>query len=57
MTNSTDNFSEIDERKLSLMKVQIMEAERSNNNTKARTKDGMIDLILQTIKNIANRTY
>lgn len=57
MTNSVDNFSEIDEQKLNLMKLQIIEAERNNNNTKARSKDGMVDLILQTIKNIANRAY
>lgn len=48
---------EIDEKKLNQMKCMILEAERNNNNTRAKTNDGMIDLITNTIKNIADRTY
>lgn len=48
---------EIDEKKLNQMKCMILEAERNNNNTRAKTNDGMIDLITSTIKNVADRTY
>lgn len=48
---------EIDEKKLKQMKYMILEAERNNNNTRAKTNDGMIDLITSTIKNVADRTY
>lgn len=48
---------EIDEKKLKQMKYMILEAERNNNNTRARTNDGMIDLITSTIKNVADRIY
>lgn len=48
---------EIDEKKLNQMKCMILEAESNNNNTRAKTNDGMIDLITNTIKNIADRTY
>lgn len=48
---------EIDEKKLDQMKYMILEAERNNNNTRARTKDGMIDLITNTIKSVADKTY
>lgn len=48
---------EIDEDKLNQMKCMILEAERNNNNTRAKTNDGMIDLITSTIKNVADRTY
>ena len=48
---------EIDENKLNQMKCMILEAERNNNNTRAKTNDGMIDLITSTIKNVADRTY
>ena len=47
----------IDEKKLNQMKCMILEAERNNNNTRAKTNDGMIDLITSTIKNVADRTY
>ena len=57
MTNTTSDFSGIDDRKLERMKCEILDAERVNNNTKALTKDKMVDLLLQTIKNIANRAY
>lgn len=57
MTNPAGDFSEVDEQKLNLMKFQILQAERNNNNTKAKTRDGMVELILQTIKTIANKTY
>lgn len=49
--------TEIDEKKLNQMKCMILEAERNNNNTRAKTNDGMIDLITSTIKNVADRTY
>lgn len=49
--------TEIDENKLNQMKCMILEAERNNNNTRAKTNDGMIDLITSTIKNVADRTY
>lgn len=48
---------EIDENKLNQMKCMILEAERNNNNTRAKTNDEMIDLITSTIKNVADRTY
>lgn len=48
---------EIDEQKLNQMKCMILEAERNNNNTQAKTNDGMIDLITNTIKSVADRTY
>lgn len=48
---------EIDENKLNQMKCMILEAERNNNNTRAKANDGMIDLITSTIKNVADRTY
>lgn len=48
---------EIDEKKLDQMKYMILEAERNNNNTRARTNDGMIDLITNTIKSVADKTY
>ena len=48
--------TEIDEKKLNQMTCMILEAER-NNNTRAKTNDGMIDLITSTIKNVADRTY
>lgn len=48
---------EIDEKKLDQMKYMILEAERNNNNTQARTNDGMIDLITNTIKSVADKTY
>lgn len=57
MTNPVGDFSEVDEQKLNQMKLQILQAERNNNNTKAKTRDGMIELILQTIKTIANKAY
>lgn len=49
--------TEIDEKKLNQMKCMILEAERNNNNTRAKTNDGMIDLITSAIKNVADRTY
>lgn len=49
--------TEIDEKKLNQMKCMILEVERNNNNTRAKTNDGMIDLITSTIKNVADRTY
>ena len=49
--------TEIDEKKPNQMKCMILEAERNNNNTRAKTNDGMIDLITSTIKNVADRTY
>ena len=49
--------TEIDEKKLNQMKCMNLEAERNNNNTRAKTNDGMIDLITSTIKNVADRTY
>lgn len=49
--------TEIDEKKLNQMKCMILEAERNNNNTRAKTNDGMIDLITSTIKNVTDRTY
>ena len=49
--------TDIDEKKLNQMKCMILEAERNNNNTRAKTNDGMIDLITSTIKNVADRTY
>lgn len=49
--------TEIDEKKLNQMKCMILEAERNNNNTRAKTNDGMIDLTTSTIKNVADRTY
>lgn len=49
--------TEIDEKKLNQMKCMILEAERNNNNTRAKTNDGMIDLITSSIKNVADRTY
>lgn len=54
--NDTAPF-EIDENKLNQMKCMILEAERNNNNTRAKTNDGMIDLITRTIENVADRTY
>ena len=48
---------EIDEKKLNTMKCMILDAERNNNNTRAKTNDGMINLITSTIKNVADRTY
>lgn len=48
---------EIDEKKLDQMKYMILEAERNNNNTRTRTNDGMIDLITNTIKSVADKTY
>ncbi len=48
---------EIDEKKLDQMKYMILEAERNNNNTRAKTNDGMIDLITNTIKSVADKTY
>lgn len=48
---------EIDEKKLNQMKCMILEAERNNNNTRAKTNDGMIDLIASTIKSVADKTY
>lgn len=57
MTNTAGDFAGIDERKLERMKCEILDAERINNNTKALTRDKMVDLLLQTIKNVANRAY
>lgn len=48
---------EIDEKKFDQMKYMILEAERNNNNTRAKTNDGMIDLITNTIKSVADKTY
>lgn len=48
---------EIDEKKLNKMKCMILDAERNNNNTRAKTNDGMINLITSTIKNVTDRTY
>lgn len=48
---------EIDEKKLTQMKCMILEAERSNNNTRMKTNDGMVDLITHTIKSIADKAY
>ena len=48
---------EIDEKKLNKMKCMILDAEHNNNNTRAKTNDGMINLITSTIKNVADRTY
>ena len=48
---------EIDEKKLDQMKYMILEAERNNNNTRTRTNNGMIDLITNTIKSVADKTY
>ena len=57
MSKSDTTPIEIDEQKLNLMKPMILEAERDNNNTRAKTNDGMIDLITRTIKSVADRTY
>ena len=57
MLKSDTKPIEIDRQKLNQMKYMILEAERTNNNTRSKTNDGMIDLIANTIKSVADRTY
>lgn len=47
----------LDEKKLAKMKVNILEVERQNLNTREKTNDAMIDHIKQTIISIANQVY
>ena len=48
---------ELDERKLSLMKVAILQAERRNVNTREKTKGEMVDLLKSAIVTYADKSF
>ncbi|WP_282742551.1 hypothetical protein [Olsenella uli] len=54
---SEDGYSSLDNRNLDRMKLEILEAEKQNSQTREKNNDAMVDLIRRTIISIADRTY
>lgn len=51
------DYIEIDENKLSQMKIAVLQAEKRNVNTKELTNPEMVELLKRTIIDYAEKTF
>ena len=49
--------SNIDEKKLNMMKIKVLKLEKDNQKTRAKTNDVMVDKIRQIIKEEIKKNY